>query len=108
MYGRGKKLSKRNETKKKFYIRREQNNIKDRIIGDIWTLVATEKENKERKKIEKKKELYEILIEDWIIRNIRTLFDQQEEDEDWVNNNWGNNNWSSKFWYMENLINNYN
>ena len=109
MYGRGKKLSKRNETKKNNkLLYQEQSNIKDRIIGDIWTLVATEKENKEIKKLEKKKELYEISIEDWIIRNIRTLFDQQEEDEDWVNNNWGNNNWSSKFWYMENLINNYN
>ena len=66
MYGRGKKLSKRNETKKttNFYIRKEQSNIKDRIIGDIWTLVATEKENKEIKKLEKKKELYEISIED--------------------------------------------
>ena len=49
------------------------------MIRNIWTLFATEEEKKERKKIEKKG-LNERLIKDKIIRDITTLFQQQEED----------------------------
>ena len=56
MYWTGKELSKpktqniRNPSILYIYIK-----IKDRIIRDIWALFKTEEENKERKKIERKK-----------------------------------------------------
>ena len=48
---------------------------------------------KERKKLEKKKELNERLIKDRIIRDIRTLFGKEEENyykPERVNNFWNN------------------
>ena len=51
MYGRGKKLRKtKTKQKKSFYTRTEQKQIKDRVIGDIWTLFATEEEKKEKER----------------------------------------------------------
>ena len=51
VYGRGKKLRKtKKKQKKSFYTRREQKQIKDRVIGDIWTLFATEEEKKEKER----------------------------------------------------------
>ena len=38
------------------------------------------KKKKERRKLEKKKEINDILIKDRIIRDIRTLFEEEEED----------------------------
>ena len=53
MYGRGNKLSKpkMQHIRNPFILK----TIKDRIIRDISTLFETEEENKERKKLEKKK-----------------------------------------------------
>ena len=50
--------------------------------------------NKKKKKKEKTKEYDGRLIKDKIIRDIRTLFEQQEEDHykpKWVSNFWNNN-----------------
>ena len=64
----------------------EQNKvkIKDRIVreifGSIWKLFKTEEENEQRKDSEKKKKQNERLINDKIIRDIGTLFEQQKED----------------------------
>ena len=68
--------------------------IKDRIIRDIWKLFETEKEKKERKKLQKK-ELNERLIKDRIITDIRTLVEQEKEEDYYkpkrVDNLWNNN-----------------
>ena len=48
--------------------------LKDKIATDIWTLFE-----KERKELEKKKENNEKLIRDGIIRDIRTLLEQEED-----------------------------
>ena len=51
--------------------------------------------SRRKKEIRGKKELNERLIEDRIIRDIRTLFEQQEEDyykPKRINNFWNNNN----------------
>ena len=68
--------------------------IKDRIIRDIWKLFETEKEKKERKKLQKK-ELNERLIKDRIITDIRTLVEQEKEEDYYkpkrVDNFWDNN-----------------
>ena len=51
--------------------------------------------NRRKKEIRGKKELNERLTEDRIIRDIRTLFEQQEEDyykPKRINNFWNNNN----------------
>ena len=53
--------------------------LKDKIATDIWTLFETEEEKKERKELEKKKENSEKLIRDGIIRDIRTLLEQEED-----------------------------
>ena len=53
--------------------------LKDKIATDIWTLFETEEEKKERKELEKKKENNEKLIRDGIIRDIRTLLEQEED-----------------------------
>ena len=48
--------------------------LQDKIATDIWTLFE-----KERKELEKKKENNEKLIRDGIIRDIRTLLEQEED-----------------------------
>ena len=55
-------------------------NIKERIIGDIWTLFEA-KEHKER------------LVKDRIVTDIRTFFEQQEDfyKPERVSNFWNNN-----------------
>ena len=63
-------------------------------MRDIWTLFKTREEKKERKKLEEKEEIDNRLIEDKIIRDIRKLFEQKEEDcykPKRVNNFWNNN-----------------
>ena len=84
-----------NTKQKTFYIRREQENIKDRIIRDIWTLFETEEEKEERNESEKKKKENEGLIEDKIIRDIRILFEQEKEEEFYkpkrASSSWNNN-----------------
>ena len=63
-------------------------------MRDIWTLFETREEKKERKKLEEKEESDNRLIEDKIIRDIRKLFEQKEEDcykPKRVNNFWNNN-----------------
>ena len=63
--------------------------LKDKIINDIWTLFKTEE-----KKIEKKNKQNERIIKDRIIRGIRILFEQQEEnyyEPKRVSNFWNNN-----------------
>ena len=82
------------EVKNKIIEDRIIRRIKDRIIRDIWKLFETEKEKKERKKLQKK-ELNERLIKDRIITDIRTLVEQEKEEDYYkpkrVDNLWNNN-----------------
>ena len=55
--------------------------MKDRIIRDIWKLLETEKVKKIKKEIREKKEINDRLSKDRIIRNIKTLLEQQEEND---------------------------
>ena len=69
---------------KSFISEQSKVKIKDRIVreifGSIWKLFKTEEENEQRKDSEKKKKQNERLINDKIIRDIGTLFEQQKED----------------------------
>ena len=60
MYGRAKKLSKaktQSKIRNPFILeKKKKKEIKDRLIGDIWTSFETEKEKK-KEKLEKKKKL---------------------------------------------------
>ena len=65
--------------------------LKDKIINNIWTLLFLKQ--KKKKKIKKKKQ-NERIIKYRIIRDIRTLFEQEEEDyykPKRVSNFWNNN-----------------
>ena len=67
MYGRGKKLTKpkTKEIRNPFILKeKKKKKIKNRIITDTWILFETEEEKKERKKLEKKKEINNRLIKD--------------------------------------------
>ena len=62
------------------------------MIRDIWTLLKQKKKKKERN--QREKETTERLVKDLIIRVIRTLLEQQEEDHDKpkiISNVWNNN-----------------
>ena len=76
VYGKGKKLSKprKQNIKKSFISEESKEKIKGRIIRVIWKLFETKEEKEERKK----QEHNERLIKDKIIRDIRTLFEQEE------------------------------
>ena len=94
VYGRIKKLTKskpENKIINPFILKKKEN--KDRIIRDVRAFYETEKEKIERKKMEKKINLW--LIKDGIIRDIRTLQEQEEEQEYYkpkrVSNFWKNN-----------------
>ena len=92
VYGRGKKLCKPKTQnirnlfilkKKKIYI----------IIRNIWTLFETEEE-KRKKEIREKRGINNRLINDRIIRDIKTRFEQEVEDyykPKTVSNLWNNN-----------------
>ena len=77
VYGRGQKLSKprKQNIKRPFISEENKEQIKERIIRDIWKLFETKGEKKERKK----PEYNERLIKDKVISIIRTLFEQQKE-----------------------------
>ena len=77
VYGRGQKLSKprKQNIKRPFISEENKEQIKERIIIDIWKLFETKGEKKERKKTE----YNERLIKDKVISIIRTLFEQQKE-----------------------------
>ena len=77
VYGRGQKLSKprKQNIKRPFISEENKEQIKERIIRDIWKLFETKGEKKERKKTE----YNERLIKDKVISIIRTLFEQQKE-----------------------------
>ena len=103
MYGRGKKQSKLKTQNKVNNIRNSfmltqviiDRIIKDIIITDICTLFEIQEEEKERKKLEKKKEINDRLIKNRIIRDIKTLFEQEDDDGYFkpkrVSNFWNNN-----------------
>ena len=76
IYGRGQKLSKprKKNIKRPFISEENKEQIKERIIRDIWKLFETKGEKKERKT-----EYNERLIKDKVISFIRTLFEQQKE-----------------------------
>ena len=66
--------------------------LKDQIINDIWMLFETEE--RRRKRRQKKKTHNERIIKAKKISDIRTLFQQQEEDyykSERVSNIWNNN-----------------
>ena len=53
--------------------------LKDRIINDIWRNFETEKKNKTEKRRRREK-----IIEDNIIRDIRIFFEQEKEEDLWA------------------------
>ena len=71
--------------------------IKDWIINDIWNFFDTREEKEERKRLEKlerkKQDHNERLISNRIIRDIRTLFEQEDKDylkPERINSFWNN------------------
>ena len=102
VYGRGQKLSKprKQNIKRPFISEENKEQIKERIIRDIWKLFETKGEKKERKK----PEYNERLIKDKVISIIRTLFEQQKEyyyKPKRVSSFWNNNyiEYESKLWW---------
>ena len=96
LYGRGKKLSrpKKQNIKKRFISEENKEKINRRIIRDIWKLFETQKEKEERKESEKKKKQNERIIKNKIIRDIKTRFEQEEENyykPKRASNFWNNN-----------------
>ena len=84
MYGRRKKLRKLKKIKhqKFFSIKKAKKEIKDTIVRDIWTFLETEEVKNERRKSEKKKKINRRQILEHLeilIRDIRTLFEQEED-----------------------------
>ena len=65
-------------------MKQNREKIENRLIKDIWNLFDTKEEKEERKrlqKLERKKQKYiERLISNRIIRDIRTRFEQEDED----------------------------
>ena len=57
LYGRGKKLSKPKSQNIRIFLYRKRKKIKDRMIRDIWALLETKEDKKERKKLDEKKKL---------------------------------------------------
>ena len=100
VYGRGQKLSKprKQNIKRPFISEENKEQIKERIIRDIWKLFETKGEKKERKK----PEYNERLIKDKVISIIITLFEQQEYyyKPKRVSSFWNNNyiEYESKLW----------
>ena len=102
IYGRGQKLSKprKKNIKRPFISEENKEQIKERIIRDIWKLFETKGEKEERKKPEHN----ERLIKDEVISIIRTLFEQQKEyyyKPKRVSSFWNNNyiEYESKLWW---------
>ena len=102
VYGRGQKLSKprKQNIKRPFISEENKEQIKERIIRDIWKLFETKGEKKERKNLE----YNERLIKDKVISIIRTLFEQQKEyyyKPKRVSSFWNNNyiEYESKLWW---------
>ena len=102
VYGRGQKLSKprKQNIKRPFISEENKEQIKERIIRDIWKLFETKGEKKERKN----PEYNERLIKDKVISIIRTLFEQQKEyyyKPKRVSSFWNNNyiEYESKLWW---------
>ena len=50
--------------------------MKDRTIGDAWTLLETKKQ---KKRNQRKKEINDRLIKDRIIRDIRNFFEKEDD-----------------------------
>ena len=65
-------------------MKQNREKIENRLIKDIWNLFDTKEEKEERtrlQKLERKKQKYiERLISNRIIRDIRTRFEQEDED----------------------------
>ena len=65
-------------------MKQNREKIENRLTKDIWNLFDTKEEKEERKrlqKLERKKQKYiERLISNRIIRDIRTRFEQEDED----------------------------
>ena len=95
MYRRGKKLSKptKQNINKPFISEENKKKIKVRIIRDVWKPFETEEEKEERKESEKKKKQNERIVKDKILRDIRTLFEHEDDyyKPERVNSSWNNN-----------------
>ena len=81
VYGRTKKLNKpKTQIRiRNFFILKKKKEVKDRKL-EIFGHFLKQEGKKERKKLEKKEEINNTLIKDWVIRDIRILFQQEEED----------------------------
>ena len=53
--------------------------IKDRIFRDIWTLFETKKRGKNKERNQSKKESNERVIKGYFVRDVKTLFQEDEE-----------------------------
>ena len=95
MYGRGKKLSKPKKQNNKSLLYQKRANRKLKIEDvEIVGHFLQEKKKKRKKGIREKAKHNERLIKDRIIRDIRALFEQKEEDyckPERTNNVWNNN-----------------
>ena len=78
---------------KKLFISEENKKTEGWIIRDIWKLLGTEEEKEERKQSEKKEKPNERLIKNKIIRDIRTLYEEEEEYMPKIVSNLWNNNY---------------
>ena len=83
--------------KQSFILEENREKIKDWIIKDIQNFFDTREEKEERKRLEKlerkKQDHNEILISNRIIRDIRTLFEQEDKDylkPERINSFWNN------------------
>ena len=79
-------------------MKQNREKIENRLIKDIWNLFDTKEEKEERKRLQKlereKQKHIEKLISNRIIRDIRTRFEQEDEDylkQERINSFWNNN-----------------
>ena len=94
MYGKGKKLTKQTKQNiKKPFTSEENKNIKDRIIRDIRHFSKQNKKKKKERNQGKGEKQYKRLIKDKIIRDNRSLFEEEEDcyKPERVSTFWNNN-----------------
>ena len=80
VYGRGKKLSKpRKQCIKNHFKSEEKKKLEMEQLEIFGNFLKQNKKTKERKELEKKKKQNERLIKEIMVRDIRTVFEQEED-----------------------------
>ena len=82
--------------KNHFILKKKKKEIEDGIVRDKWTTsFETEQQKEERKKLGRKKQYNQRLFKHILIRDIKTCFEQQREEDyykpETVNNFWRKN-----------------